>query len=290
VIKTQSLYLFDTMALNEQFSVNAGLRRDVFKVDNYSDKRSDGFWNYQLGLVYKPAPNGSVYLSYGTSSNPAGENLGQGGGADGVGGAAQVRDVKPERSRSWELGTKWDVLDQRLSLTAALFETRKTDARSTDPLTGEVSLSGNNRVRGLELGASGSITRQWNVWAGLTLLDPKIQTYRSGNSVFDGNQIKFIAKRSANIWTTYEVLPGLTLGGGATYMGARWANDANTLKLPSYVRWDAMARYQVNKQLSLQLNLNNLSDKAMYDASHVGLFAMVAPGRSVMFNATYRFD
>jgi catecholate siderophore receptor len=289
-IKTRSLYFFDTLELNKQFSINAGLRRDTFKVDNYTDSRSDSFWNYQLGLVYKPAENGSIYLSFGTSSNPAGENLGQGGGADGVAGGAQIRDVKPERSRSWELGTKWDVLDQRLSLTAAIFETKKTDARSTDPVTGEVTLNGNNRVRGLELGASGTIVRGWNVWAGLTYLDPKIITYRSGASVFDGNQIKFIAKQSASLWTTYEVLPGLTIGGGATYMGMRFANDANTLKLPSYVRYDAMARYQVNRRFSVQLNINNITDNALYDASHVGLFAMAAPGRSVMLNATYRFD
>ncbi|MDO5290242.1 MAG: TonB-dependent siderophore receptor [Pseudomonadota bacterium] len=289
-IRTTSAYVMNTLEFNPQWQLNTGLRRDIFRVTNYTDSRTDAFWNYQLGVVYKPVEYGSVYLSFGTSSNPAGENLGQGGGADGVAGAAQIRNVKPERSRSWELGTKWDVLNQRLSLTAAIFETRKTDARSTDPLTGEVTLGGNNRVRGLELGASGSITPQWNLWAGYTYLDPKVIRYRSGNNVFDGNQIKFIAKHSASLWTTYKVLPNLTVGGGATYMGMRYANDANSLKLPSWVRWDAMARYDVNRQLSVQLNLNNIGNKPLYDASHVGLFASVAPGRSVMLTANYRFD
>lgn len=289
-IETRSLYFFDTMEINEQFSINAGLRREHFEVDNYTTSRSDGFWNYQAGIVYKPAPNGSIYLSYGTSSNPAGENLGQGGGADGVAGGAQIRDLKPEKSRSWELGTKWDVFNGMLSLTAAVFETKKTDARSTDALTGEVTLNGSNRVRGLEFGVAGAITPKWNVWAGYTYLDPDILNYRSGSSVFDGNRIKFIAKQSASLWTTYEVLQGLTVGGGATYMGMRYANDANTLELPSYTRYDAMARYEVNKRFDVQLNINNISDEEMHEASHVGLFAMVAPGRSYMLNATYRFD
>jgi len=289
-IRTRSLYVMDTMDLTEQISVNAGLRRDMFKVDNYEDSRTDSFWNYQLGLVYKPAPNGSIYLSYATSSNPAGENLGQGGGADGVGGAAQIRDVKPEKSRSWELGTKWDLLDERLSLTAAVFETRKTDARSTDPLTGDVTLGGSNRVRGLELGASGALSPAWNVWAAYSWLDPKVNTYRSGNSVFDGNQMKFIARQSASLWTTYRLLPALTIGGGATYQGARYANDANTLELPSYVRYDAMARYDIRDDLSLQFNVNNITDKEMYDASHVGIFANIAPGRSYMMTLTYRYE
>ena len=289
-IRTHSLYLFDTIEINPQWQVNAGLRRDSFKVSNYKDSRADSFWNYQLGVVYKPVSHGSIYLSFGTSSNPAGENLGQGGGADGVAGGAQIRNVKPERSRSWELGTKWDVLDHRLTLTAALFETTKTDARTTDPLTGEVSLSGKNRVRGLELGAMGAITPKWDIWAAYTYLDPKILSYRSGSAVFDGNRTKFIAKQSASLWTSYKLLPELTLGGGATYTGMRYANDANTLQLPSGVRYDAMLRYAFSRKLSLQFNVNNITDKPLYDASHVGLFAAVAPGRSYFLKLDYRFD
>ncbi len=289
-IETRSLYFIETAEITEKFLVNAGVRRDIFKADNYTDSRKDGFVNWQAGLVYKPAANGSIYLSYSTSSNPVGENLGQGGGADGVGGAAQIRDVDPEKSRSVELGTKWDLQDNRLSLTAALFQTEKTDARSTDPLTGAVTLNGNNRVRGVEFGAAGAITDKWNVWAGYTWMDPEVIKYRSGNSVFDGMQMKFIAKQSGSLWTTYQVLPALSIGGGANYQGDRFANDANTMVLPSWVRYDAMARYDVNRDLSFQLNLNNITDEAMYDASHVGLFAMVAPGRSWMLTATYRFD
>lgn len=288
-IKTNSLYFFDTMEFNDQWSFNAGLRRESFKVDNYKLSRKDSFWNYQLGLVYKPAANGSIYLSYGTSSNPSGENLGQGGGADGSAASATVRDLAPEKSRSWELGTKWDVMSERLSLTAALFETKKTDARSTDPVTGDVTLSGNNRVRGIEFGASGAITPKWSVYAGVSFLDPKVTHYISGTSVFDGNRVKFIAKRSASLWTTYKVLPELTVGGGASYQGMRYANDANTLELPSHVRYDAMARYDVNKQFSLQFNVNNISNTEIYDASHVGLFANVGAGRSYMLTGTYRF-
>lgn len=291
-IKTKSLYALDTIDLNDQFSLNLGLRYDNFKVDNTEDSRTDTFWNYQAGIVYKPAPNGSIYLSYATSSNPSGENLGQAGGADGAAGGNTIHDLKPERSRSWELGTKWDFVDDRLSFTAAAFETKKTDARSYDPLTGDVTLSGSNRVRGIELGLTGAITPKWDIWAGYTYLDPKVLKYQaSGRSdSIDGNQMKFIARHSATLWTTYKVLPELTLGGGVSYLGKRYADDANELVLPSHVRYDAMARYDISKQLSLQLNVNNISDTELYDASHVGLFANVGAGRSYMLTATYRYD
>lgn len=289
-IKTRSAYFLDTVELNDRWSVNLGLRYDNYHVDNMQDARSDNFLNYQLGLVYKPAPNGSVYVSFATSSNPSGENLGQAGGADGPAGGAAINDLKPERSRSWELGTKWDFLNDNLSFTSAIFETRKTDARSTDPLTGDVSLSGNNRVRGVEFGLTGSITNKWDVWAGYTYLDPKITKYRSGSNVFDGNQIKFIAKQSATLWTTYKVLPAVTVGGGISYVGSRYVDDANKYELPSHVRYDAMARYDIDKRFALQLNVNNISDTEVYDASHVGIFANVGAGRSYMLTATYRYD
>ncbi|MCB5363819.1 TonB-dependent siderophore receptor [Pusillimonas sp. CC-YST705] len=291
-INTKSIYLFDTIDFTPQWQVNLGLRWDDFRVHNAQngDRRSDKMWNYQAGVVYKPAQNGAIYLSYGTSSNPAGENFGQAGGADGPAGGAQLHDLKPEKSQTWELGTKWDVFDEKLSLTAAIFQTEKTDARSTDPLTGNVSLSGSNRVRGLDLGAAGAITPNWNVWAGYSYLDPKIKTYRSGANIFDGNQIKFVAKHSATLWSTYKFLPQWTVGGGVTYVGKRFVDDANNLYLPSSTVFDAMLRYDVNKQISLQLNANNLSNERVYDASHVGIFANVGPGRSFMLTGTYRYE
>lgn len=295
-LRNSSLYVFDTIHLSEQWLVNAGLRYDSFKVndDGKDLSRKDGLFNYQAGLVYKPVPYGAIYLSYGSSSNPSGENLGQAGGADGPAGAAQIHDVKPERSHSWELGTKWDLMQERLSLSAALFETKKTDARSHD-VDGTVSLAGSNRVRGVEFGVNGAITPKWSIWAGYTYLDPKVLNYqtrgRTGDiSIFDGKQMKFIAKNNATLWTSYKVLPQWTVGAGVTYVGARFVDDNNVYKLPSHTVYDAMVSYDVSKNFNLRLNGNNLGNARVYDASHVGIFANVGPGRSYMLNATYRFE
>lgn len=62
-MKTRAIYLFDTVKFSEQWEANAGLRYDNYRVTNNTDNRTDNLWNYQLGLVYKPAPNGSVYIS-----------------------------------------------------------------------------------------------------------------------------------------------------------------------------------------------------------------------------------
>ncbi len=287
---TQALYAFNTTKFTEQWELNTGLRFDRYKVSDGELARTDNLLNYQVGVVYKPAPNGSVYLAYGTSSNPSGETTGQSGGADGAagGGLGGTRaNLKPEKNRSIELGTKWSVLDNRLQLTAAIFRTQKTNQRANDPVTGDVALIGNNRTQGLELGIAGNITPAWSIYGGYTFLDPKLTDDGAGDN--DGKRLKFIAKNSFSVWSSYKITPAITLGGGANYMSQRWMNDANTLGVPSYWRFDAMASYAVNKNVNLRLNVNNLTNKLIYEGSHVGLFANVAPGRSVTLTADFAF-
>jgi len=86
-----------------------------------------------------------------------------------------------------------------------------------------------------------------------------------------------------------SLLPNLTLGGGATYMSSRWMNDANTLELPSYWRYDAMATYVINRNINIRLNVLNLADKTIYDGSHVGIFANVSPGRSAIATVNFSY-
>lgn len=284
----RALYLMDTLALHEQWDLNLGVRYDDYHVSDAKLTNKNNLWNYQAGIVFKPLPYGSIYLSYGTSSNPSGETAGQSGGADGPAGGGLL-DLDPEKSRSLELGTKWDLLDERLALTAAIFKTEKTDGRSYDPTTGEVSLTGNSEVQGFEVGATGSITDRWDIAAGYTYLDAKTVKYANSRESFDGKQAKFIAPHSGSVWTTYMLTERWKVGGGANYMSKRYVDDANIKSLDAYWRYDAMVAYRVNKNLDLQFNVLNLTDETIYDASHVGVFANVAPGRSAELAANFRF-
>ncbi len=285
----RAFYVMDTLALHEQWDLNLGARFDNYHVRDGVQSNRSNLWTYQSGIVFKPLPYGSIYLSYGTSFNPSGETAGQSGGADGAAGG-RLSNLDPEKSRSIELGTKWDLLNERLSLTAALFKTEKTNARTYDPISNEVTLDGDVEVKGFEVGATGHLTEQWEVMAGYTYLDAKTVKYASGkNTNFDGNQAKFIAPNSGSVWTTYALTDRWKVGGGANYVDKRYTNDENTRSLDSYWRYDAMLAYRVNKNLDLQLNVLNLTDETYYDASHVGMFATVAPGRSAELAANVRF-
>ena len=95
--------------------------------DQVTIKNDKDFINYQAGLTFKPVENGSIYASYATSSNPVGVDGGD--GSEGI--TAAINNLKPEDVRTMELGTKWDVLNDKLNLTAAIFRTEKTNTRAT---------------------------------------------------------------------------------------------------------------------------------------------------------------
>ena len=59
--------------------------------------------------------------------------------------------------------------------------------------------------------------------------------------------------------------------------------------MPSYARLDAMASYVVNRNLTLQLNLQNLTDKVYYNTAYPTHYANIAPGRAALLTANLSF-
>ncbi|WP_322011259.1 TonB-dependent siderophore receptor [Paraburkholderia sp. J12] len=297
---TRSLYAFDTIDLAPRWQANVGLR-----VDDYSTRfqntianggakidRDDTLFNYQLGLVFKPARNGSVYASISTSSTPAGSLLGQGSetqsltpGRGGIG--ANAADLGPEKNRSIEFGTKWDLLNNRLSLTGALFQIDTTNARVTLP-DNTYAMVGNKRVQGLELGVAGKLTDKWQVFGGYTYLKSELRD--NGKTTSDnGHLFPNTPKNSFTMWTTYDVLPQFTIGGGAFYMSQVYGDTANLHAVPSYWRFDATADYRINKHLEVQLNVQNLFNRTYFDQAYPTHYASIAPGRSAFVTLTARY-
>ncbi|MCY1216179.1 putative TonB-dependent receptor BfrD [compost metagenome] len=288
---TSSVYLFDTMEITKQWMVNGGVRYDSYRTTSQTPatntfiSNDSNFFNYQAGVVYKPVEFGSIYVSYGTSSTPPGSTNGD--GADNI--TAAQRNLEPETARSVELGTKWDLLGKRLSLTGAIFQIEKNNARVAVDANTTVN-AGKQRVKGFELGFAGNLTDKWGLFGGYTYLNSELidNGPQATNAANNGNQFPNTPKNSFSLWTTYQVLPALTVGGGAYYVDKVYANPANSLYVPSYWRFDLMAAYRVNKNLSLQLNVQNLFDKTYYTKAHTHYGALGA-GRFGMLTANFKF-
>ncbi|VVM89754.1 putative TonB-dependent receptor BfrD [Pseudomonas fluorescens] len=301
---TYALYVFDTLELNEQWLVNMGLRYDHFDTDyktynaagtttSKGDDTSE-FVTGQFGVVYKPAENGSIYASYATSATPPGNTLGEGqegnplGGTPDRSGNLLSSDMEPETTKNYEIGTKWDLLNDRLSLTADIFRTEKENAR-VQVDTSSYENAGKTRVQGVELSASGKITDKWQVFAGYAFMDSEQVDGGPMGKANDGNELPNTPKNSASLWTTYQVTPKLTIGGGAFYVDDVYGSVANTTMVDSYVRYDAMAAYKLTKNVDLQLNVQNLTNETYYDKAFSTHFANQAAGRTALLSTNFHF-
>ncbi|WP_213956377.1 catecholate siderophore receptor Fiu [Variovorax sp. dw_954] len=277
-------YVFDTMKFNEQWSLTGGLRYEHYKTDfdartlstattfpslpvgtlvPTSLNTSDNLLTGKLGLVYKPAPNGSIYAGYSNGAQPpGGSNFAL--AASGTGNSAARTDFKPQEAETYEVGTKWDILNNKLSLTAALYRTNVKNEVVQDATNPTVYYqTGKKRVQGIELGVAGAITNAWGVSAGFTTQDTKVDgTTNVADTIA---VVAYTPKNAFSAWTTYVFPFGLTIGGGARYNGKLTRGYDAAVGTPAYVDaywvFDAMASYRINKNVDIQLNVYNLADK-----------------------------
>jgi catecholate siderophore receptor len=269
---TLGAYAVDNIDIGAHWSVVAALRFDHFGA-TYNQAvgtpahftHNDNIGSPRLALIYKPSDTSSVYFSYGTSFNPSAETLSL---------SASNHDLGPERDHTYEIGGKAQILDGLLALTAAAFNTTKTNARISDPLNpGLQELAGTERVNGIELGAQGHLTENWEIVAGYTYLAPlAVGLIAAGVP----GPIPNVANNQANLWTVYDFNSGLKTGFGFNWTGRRevaadTASDPGhiiTATLPSYVTLDAMIAYPVTDKLSLVLNGYNLANTFYYANSY----------------------
>ena len=177
----------------------------------------------------------------------------------------------------------------KLQLSGAVFRTEKRNAQVPGVSnTAEQLPIGKERVDGFEVGASGAITEAWKVFAGYTFLKSEIVD-DGPNASNEGKEFPNIAPHSLSLWSTYDIDSDWTVGGGSVYMDRRYSNTTNTVKLPSYWRFDAMAAYKITKDVNVQLNIQNLLDKTYYDAPRGSNAAIVAPGRTALLTANFKF-
>jgi catecholate siderophore receptor len=286
--------LFDTLKFTPQWELTGGMRFDHLntstvqlgsaKPAQYAESNNLASW--RVALVYKPLPNGSIYAGYGTSYNPSIQGIADGAGNDGF--VSNTSKLAPEEDTAYELGTKWDLLDEKLSVTGALFRTNKTNTRVTDPtMPGTVYiLSGLERVQGAELDVAGSLTKEWKVFGGYVWMPSKVVSGPS--TAFPGHVLPNTPQQTASMWTTYDLPFHFTVGTGMQYVDQRYAGVNNLNSVPGYATQMAMLRYQANENVDIQLNVTNLWNNEYIDL--VGAHqAVPGAGRTFIVTTSLKF-
>ncbi|MCE0913127.1 MULTISPECIES: TonB-dependent receptor [unclassified Pseudomonas] len=287
-VESTGIYLQDQIRLNDQWQLLAGVRFDQFEVDttnklrDISEKQKDNSFSPRIGVVYTPWQDHSFYASWSKTYSPVG------GGLIGItpGAAGNTNQTDPEQTRQKEIGVKSEWFDQRLSTTLAIYELELYNRRTRDPINPElIQLSGLQRSRGIELTATGNVVGNWYVRGGIGLQDATIVKDNNGQQ---GNRINDVAKRNASLFVTWKPELGWYAETGLTLVGDRYADNQNTVILPGYGRWDALAGYRTH-DWDVRAALSNITDKTYYSSATSAAQIQVGDPRSLVVTGTYSF-
>lgn len=290
--KAYGVYLTDQLDLTEQFRLRLGARYDWFEqsIDNrlavlQPPKQDVTAFSPQIGLTYKMSDTISFYTAFAKGFRPN------------TGFDVQRNPFEPEETTSSEVGMKFESNDGNLSGTLALFNMKKTNVITADPVNAGQSIAiGEAKSKGIEFDVSGKLPGQVKILfsyaytdatSATNVLDPDF-----GRVVASGDPLLNIPKHNASLLLLKDLdVAGrkLTLGGGAKYVSRRLGEIGTNFYLPGYTLVRLLATYEATSKISVTGEVTNLFDKEYYPASFAALWVYPGAPRQFQVRATYKF-
>ena len=283
--RAHGVYAQDQVDLSEQWKMLLGVRRDSAdqEVINYrvnaTSKQSPEATSPRAGLVYQPSKQLSVYATAGRAFRPN----------DGV--SIENQAFAPEKSKSYELGAKYD--NDRLSGTLALYRITKQNVLTTNPINTDFSLpAGEVASKGVEIDIAGELARNLKLSASYAYTDARVT--KGDSTILTGSRFPNVPKNSASIVLTQNFALGsgmASLGGGVNYVGDRLGDVAtsSTFELPAYTVFRLISSYAPSKKTRFSLNVDNLFNKSYYASSYSQVWVMPGATRTVSLNVRHSF-
>jgi catecholate siderophore receptor len=288
---TWAPYVQDMVQILPGWKVFAGARWDELSADYSTGAEVDyGEWSYRAGVSHQPTDFQHYYFAWSDSFNPT---------SDLYQFTPSTTVFPAERSRTLELGAKWELFEGDLSLRTSVYRTEKAWERNTDIETAANNplLTRERHTDGFELEGAGRITDRWELFAGLALMKARIDEARpNGNPNVEGLRPRNAPGYTYNVWTTYELDRNWKVGGGVEAKGERLAYGIGggtaaitPNKVPSYTRWDAMLAYE-QPRYEIKLNVLNAFDKRYYESVYEnGGHVLPGTGRVVQLVTELKF-
>ena len=256
-IEVTSIFFQDQIDVSDKLKLLIGGRHDSFDItvkdikNGSAQSREDKEFSPRAGIIFKPRENFSLYYSYSESFLPrSGEQF--------KSLSASSAALDPDVFESSEIGAKVEITDD-LGFTIAYFDSEQVRA-VRDSVSGETSEIVGLQVDGLELEVKGNINDKMSLIFGYSSLDGKTSK---------GGEPREIPDHTLSLFATYEVSDKFGWAVGITQQGeSNIGNDKPGLFLPEYTRVDLGAYYQIADDLSVQMNLENLTDELYFPHSH----------------------
>lgn len=291
-----AFYLQDQIVLSPKWEMVLGVRHDRFDVDfnnlngatpaERTFNVTDNKLSPRAGLIFKPLENLSLYASYSQSFVPrAGDQL--------TSLSLTTANLSPEKFINKEVGAKFDVTPD-LSLTAAIYKLERENIAVADPqVNGQSIVIDGQETKGAELGVTGKVTDKWSVFGGYAFQDAELTKNQTINSnVFvSGTQLGQTPRHTFSLWNRYDFNDtwGAAIGViSRSDMYAATPNAASSTVLPGYTRIDAAVYGKLDKNLRLQLNLENLTNKEYALSAHNN--NNIVPGSPLTARATMIYN
>ncbi len=278
------VYIQDLISFSPEWQLSLGGRYDKQSKENSNNES----FVPKVGVLYHPNASATVYASYSEGFEPQNETLVN---DKDVNNGMKLDAITSEQK---EIGVKWQLFDDRLMLSGALFDISKTGTLVSEDLinpigdiTSITTQAGEQRHKGFELAAQGAATDRLFVMASTMYLDANYER----DEKLEGKRPTDAPKWSASLWTRYELNDAVAFNAGAFYEGERFADNANTVTKEGYTRVDIGATYKLNlnnNDVNLRLNIENLFDKNYLAGGGLNNVT-VGEGTSVRLAAQFSF-
>jgi iron complex outermembrane recepter protein len=259
-IITLSAFFEDTLKITPKLRLVAGLRQDHIDLDRInldefaggSFQRTFNPFSWRLGAVYEVRPSWNLYAQMSSGTDPLGDDVFL---------VENNQDFKLSTSQQWEGGLKSRFLDGRAEMAISVYHIERQNTVVKDSTSDENVLNnvGTQRSTGVEMEGSLLVTPKWRVGANAAYTDAEFGVF-AGNS---GNTPSNVPDWVGNLWTNYRGVAGLPIdvGGSLRYVGDRFNDKTNVVKMLGYETVDLHATYRRGNG-RFTARLTNLFDKA----------------------------
>lgn len=288
-----ALFAEDRLELTERWAIVAGVRfdhADLTRQDlvtgTQAFKRSYANTGWRLGTVYRLSPDVSLYAQASKAADPV-------SGLLMLSAANSVFDVST--GKQVEVGVKQSFWDGKGDWTLAAYSITKNNLLTRDPANPALRVQvGERSSKGIETTLSMQVAKTVQIDANMALLKARYDDFHEsvgGVAVSrNGNVPTDVPQRVANVWVGWKFQPDWTLSGGLRHVGKRYADNANTLKLPAYTTADLALQWQASAATTLTLRSFNLFDKRYFSTAYYTTSQwLVGEGRRVELTLNHRF-